>query len=553
MDIKLAGYNVSKDLLDDYKEVLERIQKDDKFRELNPELVNDITVLSREEPTPEVISAAYARISRDSRVISELRAEARKEVEKSRKSNQAIVFGLGHHSVAEHVQLNFDIVNISRRAIEGLEERRIGSGYTEKSQRYITLDGDFLLPKEFNGKELEKFRRLVDEQIDFYNQNIDKLIQYQFNINPEIAKVAKEKQAKGVSNKMNSELNKLEGLGKEDARYALSMATMGQVGTSFNARALEHTIRTLRSSELIEERDLAQELYVQAKSIVPSLIILADPQEFEKQFKVPLKDDGYKYTKKNLKRLAERTVVKQNNSNVLTIDPLGSEDLDCIIKGSTLLLKEGDIDLDITAAIMFKYNGLTLQQAYSAAENIINSGKGQDFFKEALKYISEFDSLPREFEFSNLKYSAVISASNFAQMKRHRIMTLLAQDYNPNLGYTIPMSIIETGLDKQLLEVYNKSSELYEKFRFKHGVAAEYLLTNGHRRRVAINLNPRELYHISRLRMDSHAQWDIRNTATEMVALAKEVAPLTFILACGKNEFNDVREGVFDEHYGTPL
>ena len=97
--------------------------------------------------TPETISAAYARISRDPTDVGELRRKSRNEVLKARQSNAAIVFGMGHHSVAEHAVFNFDITDVSRLAIEALESHRLAS-YTEKSQRYIKLDEDFVLPAE---------------------------------------------------------------------------------------------------------------------------------------------------------------------------------------------------------------------------------------------------------------------------------------------------------------------------------------------------------------------------------------------------------------------
>ena len=164
--------------------------------------------------------------------------------------------------------------------------------------------------------------------------------------------------------------------------------------------------------------------------------------------------------------------------------------------------------------------------------------QAEKFFQETLKYISEFDPLPREFEFSgNLKFELIISASNFAQMKRHRLMTLLAQDYNPELGYTIPESIKAINKEKELIEICDRSSELFHKFKPKYKKAAEYCLTNAHRRRVLISVNPRELYHISRLREDTHAQWDIKNTTRNMLKLAKQIAPLTFMFSGGKDAF----------------
>jgi thymidylate synthase ThyX len=59
---------------------------------------------------------------------------------------------------------------------------------------------------------------------------------------------------------------------------------------------------------------------------------------------------------------------------------------------------------------------------------------------------------------------------------------------------------------------------------------------------VMFKINARELYHFARLRADEHAQWDIRSIANRMLEIVKEVAPLTFMLACGKHEFQATRE-----------
>ncbi len=64
-----------------------------------------------------------------------------------------------------------------------------------------------------------------------------------------------------------------------------------------------------------------------------------------------------------------------------------------------------------------------------------------------------------------------------------------------------------------------------------------YALTNGHRRRVLMHVNARELYHIARLRCDAHAQWEIRRLAEEMLSLAKAVWPNLLALCCGKDVF----------------
>lgn len=109
----------------------------------------------RDDITPETLSASYVRVSRNPRPIDELRAVARAEVERARKSNRNILFRMGHHSVAEHAVFNFDIIGVSRLALEEIEKFRLCS-YTEKSQRYVTLRDDFIVPEEIKRAGLMK-------------------------------------------------------------------------------------------------------------------------------------------------------------------------------------------------------------------------------------------------------------------------------------------------------------------------------------------------------------------------------------------------------------
>lgn len=511
MKVTLAGFNIDKNLID--------------------KLPEDTIA------TPETISAAYARISRDPRDVPELRKEAREQVQKARRSNQAIVFGMSHHSVAEHAYFNFDILQISRLALEELEARRIGAAYTEKSQRYITLKGDFIIPQEFSEEDAKKFKELVEFQNEFYLRNLQKLIDHQFATNPDLAKQTEEAAAKGTSDKMNRAKNTLEGWAKEDARYALSLATQSQLGMSSNARTLEHAIRTMRYSELAEVRKLSQKLYEVTEKVAPSLIILSDPNEFKKTFKTELQDDNFKFTNKHLKKIVQELIDQYYGQLHEGIPKILSEEHE-------KLILENDIDNNIAAAIIHNNSQLSIEESYQIAAQILaDEENGNSFFTEVLKFISAFDSLPREFEFTGeLKYELVVSASNFAQLKRHRLMTLLAQDYDPSLGITIPTSIKAINAENELIEVCRRSEYLYFEFLPKYGKASEYCLINAHRRRVLISANPRELYHFSRLREDEHAQWDIKETAGRMMKLAKQVAPHSFILSGGKDQFEKLRE-----------
>src|SRR6056297_3169615 len=129
MIIKIAGYNIDQSLIAQIK--------------------------NQKIATPETISAAYARISRSKKDVTTLREKALEEVEKARQSNDNIIFEMGHSSVAEHAVFNFDLIGVSRYLVETIQKTRLAS-FTEKSQRYVTLDGDYVVPPEIVGSKLEK-------------------------------------------------------------------------------------------------------------------------------------------------------------------------------------------------------------------------------------------------------------------------------------------------------------------------------------------------------------------------------------------------------------
>ena len=496
LEVKLAGYNADADII----EKLKKEGWDGK---------NNIS--------PETISAAYARISRDPRRVDELRADSLVEVDKARKSNEAIVFKMGHHSVAEHAYLNFDILGLSRLAVESLQEARLCS-YTEKSQRYITLEGDYVVPAEFSAAEKKIFRDMVGRQVAAYVKLFPVLHEYRKKQYPEQLAT-------------KSGHNLLEGWAKEAARYALALATECQLGFSSNSRNLEHIIRKLKYHPLAEVRLLGEKLFSATKQIVPSLIILSDPETFKKQFGKDVSDGilktGYAAASKAVK------AVKIPSSKPVSA------------KFEVMLVDwTKDPDMKIIAAMTQAYSGKSYEASLRAAKKM-RKNEITGFYRTIFRDLGEHDSLYREFEDVNFVYEVILSSSAFAQLKRHRMMSISKQPYDVSLGYTVPPSIIETKQKDIFTGIIDETESAYAKLAKTSPVAAEYILTNAHRRRVLLNANLRELYHITRLRMDWHAQWDIQNISAQMAAVTQEAAPLSAALACGKDKFEKVKAAFF--------
>jgi hypothetical protein len=149
-----------------------------------------------------------------------------------------------------------------------------------------------------------------------------------------------------------------------------------------------------------------------------------------------------------------------------------------------------------------------------------------------------FDAPPREFEMVDIAFQARISAANFAQLKRHRLATLLAGDYRPEFGNTLPDNVRAAGLDREFLDIIGQTNDAHARIQALHGPAADYILTNSHRRSVLMKMNLREMYHFIRLRDDEHAQWDIRHLAHQLAGQVRAIMPLGAMMLCGKCDFD---------------
>jgi len=456
-----------------------------------------------ERLTPETLCAAYARISRNPLPVDELRTVARGEVEKARRSNRTIVFDMGHSSIAEHAIFNVDILGISRLVVEEIEKFRLCS-YTEKSQRYIRLEDDFVVPREVKDGGLEDlFVETVKRQNRLYHELYSVLKEYLF-----------EKHREMVADPSNR--STVDGWAKEDARYIVSMATHAQLGMTLNARNLELMLRRCAAHPLKEVNEYGTQLYEATGDIAPSLVRYTAAAPFDRDTRGALRDLAASLTAHTDVHDENAATRKEGNVTLVDATPDG--------------------DGKIIASLLHSSSDLPME-ACMAAVRTMSRGKKEEIIRTACRHMQAYDPPLREFENAGFLFEVVVSASCFAQLKRHRMATITCQEYDPSLGVTIPPSIREVGMDRRFMEVISRTEEAYNRVRTISPRAAPYILTNSHRKRVALRVNVREMYHISRLREDLHAQWDIRETAQRMVRLGREAMPLALMLAAGKDAF----------------
>ncbi|MCD4817406.1 MAG: FAD-dependent thymidylate synthase [Candidatus Cloacimonetes bacterium] len=458
MKVHIAGYNIDKTLIDEIPE--------------------------QSIATPETISAAYARISRSKKSITELRKASLNEIDKARNSNKNIVFDMGHSSIAEHAVFNIDLIGVSRYLTEYIQKTRLAS-FTEKSQRYVTLDGDFVLPQEIKSTPLEdEFLKIINLQNNLYEKMYQKGIDYL------------------KKNNFQGKKRELEGRAKEDARYILALATKTQMGMTINARSLTRLLRRLDTIQLVEAHELKIELENTVKSIAPSLIRYTDTEEYEKHLDnlIP-----------NLSRQKDTP------------------------KFELLDFTENAED-KILATFLFEKNGGNFHDIIDYVNSLSEENR-KNIFHMILKNMKPYHTAFKAFEIANFTFQINMSASCFAQWKRHRLSSIFRSDYRPENGFVIPELLKKIGMVNEFTDFENQISLFYHKLVEINPLIGNYILTNAHKLSVIFHVNFRELYHFSRLRSDEHAQWEIREISQKMDKIVKEKMPNAAKLLMGKSEF----------------
>ncbi len=517
MKIILSGYNLDIETLKELRQFVEQVYSQlspEAFQKLGEEernatlhrLYQQASELHlRDNLTPETLSAAYARISRSPKAVDELREIARREVDRARKSNRNIIFGLGHSSVAEHAVFNFDVLGVSRLAVEFIEHFRLAS-FTEKSQRYVLFQDEYHIPEEITHPELRReYQQVVQKLFAAYHHLYASLRPYVFEKFPQLAREKKNH-------------SQLEGLAKEDARYITPLATQTQLGMTLNARSLEHMIARGLAHPLKEIQAFANALYQEAAHHAPSLIKYTEPTDY-----LRYKETDIQEALQSLP-LPGAAFSEEEDVRLLEITP--------------------EADVQVLASVLFHFHHVPFSRALHTARQLTARQK-QELFRSIFRHINPWDSVLREFENVTMTFELTISASCFGQLKRHRMATIIPQDYHPALGLTIPEAIEAVGLKDFFLEHVSLAESLYRKLAQEIPEAKNYILTNAHRRRVLFRLNLRELYHFLRLREDHHAQWDIRQIAEKMHGLVQKQIPFAGALLAGKDRFPETYRNFF--------
>ncbi|HCP24419.1 MAG: FAD-dependent thymidylate synthase [SAR202 cluster bacterium] len=446
----------------------------------------------------EQIAVAFAMTSRRPEAFDEIAEQVSQE--KAADFHERWVLGYGHASVAEHAVVHMAVENVSRLACDTLEDNRLAS-YTEKSSRYQVMPEDYYyVPEELaQHPELKReYEAACQSLFHGYMKLIDGCMEHLRQTMPRIAS-----ERDGAYNM------RLRRVATDHCRAVLPAATLTNVGVTANARTLEHAITKLVSSELIEEQLLGDEVRAQGRTITPTLIKYADKVDYLANLpglQVELAR-RYGFPPEQPSDAVNESGANPPEVKLVHWDRKGEEKL--------------------TAALLYRNSNRSYDQVLEQAKELGPETR-QAIIAECTAGLGPHDAPLREFEVVDYTYEFMLDYGAYREFKRHRMMSYLPQSLTVAHGYRVPPVVADAGLSAEFEETVRPAEEAYWKVMEVSPLAAQYLVTHAHNRRVVSKFNLRECYHLFKMRTSEEAHFSIREPMQEALRLAVEVQPNLF-------------------------
>ncbi len=452
--------------------------------------------LSPRDLSEEQIAVTFAMTSRSPEPFDEIAEQV--SAQQAADFNERWVVGYGHSSVAEHAIIHLAVENISRLAADALEDNRLAS-YTEKSSRYQIIDaGSFHIPQELDEHPAARaqYAAAGQELFAVYQRLLDSTLDYLRRTRPQ-----RERETDGQYRL------RLRRLATDACRAILSAATLTNVGLTANARALEHAVSKLMSSELVEEQDIGLELREQGRQIAPTLVKYADYNLY----------------------LAQRRRVTPFDADADSVAPGDADSAGSAAGTATVSLLDYDQDAPrrLAAALLFRNGNCGYSDAVARVA-AMSEPERIAIIHAAVQGIGPHNPAPREFELARYTFEFVFDYGALREFRRHRMQTYLSQPLTICNGYDVPPLLGQAGLSDAFEAGIKQAERAFIGILRVSPAVAQYMVTHAHRQQVLAQINLRECCHLFQLRTSRQAHESIRAPVVEAMRLAVAAQPELF-------------------------
>ena len=429
-------------------------------------------------------------------------------INKAEEFYDRVLIGYGDDSVAELGGAHVAVEQVSQIAAKFIESSRIGISPLEKSTRYIWFD------KKIDGEYMyHRPKKIMDSKLaELFVETCNLLFDTYAKLIPEMTKFFKQRFPKNPDISERGYEATIRAKACDVLRVFLPAATITNLGLFGNGRAFEYLLTKMYASPLEEMRDAAKSMQEELRKVIPSFVRRADDEEFGRMNQAFIKETNQ----------AMQDVAKEFEN-----EPEKAEEV-------TLVEYDKDAEFKVLSSILYQYSRMPLSQIKNIIKNLDDEEK-RNLIKAHLANRKNRRHKPgRGFETIYYKFDILANYGIYRDLHRHRQLTQEPQDLTTKHGYDMPKELVEAGFKEEYGKCMEQAKKAYEELYQEFPKEAQYVVPFGYRIRWYINLNLREVFHLTELRSQQQGHPDYRRIAQLIAEKVKEVHPslteyLTFV------------------------
>ncbi len=458
-----------------------------------------------ENLSPVTIAAAMARLSRrgdDMRIT--ILDEFAGKLGKDGKLLQRVITAYGDDSVQQLAGTHFVVENASNLLTKKLEWGRLAA-YLEQSTRYIYFDQKdekgrykYYMPKGFDKKTKQQYKKTMDTIFDLYSEMVHKLTDY-VTEHSDVPEKERDVAFRGA----------VRAQACDAVRPVLPVAVKSTVGIFASGQALESLIMHLQSDTLPEAQETGKHLLNEARQVVPMFLERADKPERGGAM------IAYRAnTNKAVAELAKQELPANHSADAG--EPV------------TLVDFWPRNELDLVADMLYEHSSLPLKDIRAEVATWPYDKKQAAFTTYMGERLNRRHRPGRALEKAHYSWDLVCDYGIFRDLQRHRMVDDLQwQALTPRYGYDVPQLVEEAGLSDQFERCFDLSLELYSQLQAAgYALEAQYATLLGHRMRWKITYNAREAFHFHELRTSPQGHPGYRKLVQQMHEKLADVHPM---------------------------
>ena len=438
--------------------------------------------------------------------------DSRLALTKAQSFYDRILDGYGDDSIGELGGAHLALEQVSILATKVLEDARIGGSPLEKSTRYVSfaqqINGDFQFykdPRVLASAHAELYLETNRELFRTYAKLIEPVRDY-------LRKVLPPEPAQPQAAYERS----IRARGFDLLRGLLPASTLTNMGVFGNGRFFEGLLIRLRLQTLQEFQNLASAAEQELQQVIPSFIRRADPthRHFYSQLKFQQQSQDF------FNRWVQPPTLKSSTPQSASVE---------------LLSYDPEAEIEVLAALFYENSELPFAQARENVRGLSDQERESLLRQWAELREHRRHKLGRALEHASYTFDIVGDYGSYRDLHRHRILTQERQRLTTRLGYTIPGSLVDAGLENPVRKVLEKAASAFEVLEERFPQEAQYVVPMAYQLRWSLKINLRSLMWLVELRTTPQGHENYRWLAQQMFQRVQEVQPRLAQLMCFVN------------------